>query len=847
MNRTFVLAMLRREIGASRRRLVLYGACMAFGVAALVGLHGLRATTARAIDAQAARLLGADLRLSRRAPLPDEVRDRVDALLTTSGTASAEMTRFGSMVSAPATGRSRLVDVQAAESVHPLRGTVETTPPGAWATVHAPGPPKAIVDPSLLLQLGIDVGGTIVLGATHFDVVGTIGRAPGSFGMQTQIAPRVWITREAVESTGLVAPGSLVEYLLFVRAPTAGVAAWVEANEAALEDAHTSVQTVAGLEQDLERGVGMMTRFLGLVGLAALALGGVGVAAGVRVLVRDKLDTTAMLRCVGASSRDVFAIYGLLALLLGAVAGGIGSLLGVGLQWGLPALLHGLIPVDVPPRFEPSAVATGLVLGLWVTLLFAAGPLLDLIRVPPLRSLRADFAAEPLPLRGRLLAMGALGASLLAVSIWQAPTALVGVGFAVGLGAVLALLAIAARLLASGLRHSLPAPSPYWLRQGLANLFRPRNHTVSSVLTVGFGVFLVGTLHGVRSNLMHQLTIDSGPTRPNLILFDVQPDQLDPLASLLQDRGAVVLDRAPLVSARLARIGEETVSARIARDPEDREARWALLREYRLSHASDLRPSETVAVGKWWDGPEAGMAEPLPVSLEKGIAGALGVGLGDAITWDIQGVAVQSVVTSLRAVDWSQLSTNFVALFPPGLIEQAPSTTVFLARHPDPDVRASLQRDLVREFPNVSVLDASVLLEAIDAMTNRVGLAVRVLALFTLATGFLILVAAAAMARGERTREVVLLRTLGASTAVLRRVIATEAMALGALASVLGTGLALVATWALVRFLFELPFAPPLADFAALALSSFAISASLGGAVGRPTAAGSPLAVLRAS
>ncbi len=818
---------------------------MALGVAALVGLHGLRATTGHAIDAQAAKLLGADLRLSRRAPLTDDVRDRLGALLAETGGEAVEQTHFGSMALAPATGRSRLVDVQAAGAAYPLRGAVATEPVGAWAAVHATDLPRAVVDPSLLLQLGIAVGDGLTIGATRFEVVGTVAKAPGSFGMQTQIAPRVLIARRAVEATELVRPGSLVEYLLFVRAPDPAIVAWIETNRSMLENAHVRVQTAAGQQEDLARGVGMMTRFLGLVGLAALALGGVGVAAGVRVLVRDKLDTTAMLRSLGASSRDIFAVYGLLALALGGLAGGIGSLLGVGLQWGLPVLLAGLIPVDVVPRFEVTAVLTGVALGLWVTLLFAVGPLIDLVRVPPLRSLRADFVAEPMSVRGRAGVFVALAVSLVLVSCWQAPTALVGLGFATGLGVVLGLLAAAARLLAAALRRYTPRRSPYWLRQGLANLFRPRNHTVSSVLTVGFGLFLVATLHGVKSNLLHQLALDSGPDRPNLVLFDVQPDQVGPLEVFLGARGAAILDRAPLVSARLSRVDDQAVSERIAVDPGDREARWALLREYRLSYATALRESESIVEGSWWTTEAAGHSEPVPVSLETGIAKALGVGVGDAITWDIQGVPVRSVVASVRAVDWGRFATNFVALFPPGLIEQAPSTTVFLARHANSDVRAEMQRDLVRDFPNVSVLDASLILRAVDTMMDRVALAVRVLALFALATGFLILVAAAAMARDERTREVLLLRTLGASSGVLRRIVATEAVALGALAALLGTGLSVLAAWALMRFVFEIPFVPPVADYALLAGASFTISTLLGGAVGRPTAAGSPLSVLR--
>ncbi len=834
LNRTFVAAMLAREWRSSRRRLLLYGASMALGVAVLVGLEGLRETTARSIDDQAARLLGGDLRLSRRAALPPDVVERVTDLLARTGGTSVAVTRFGSMAAAPGGIRTRLVDVQAVGDAYPLRGAVLTTPPDAWAQIHTSARPSAVVDTSLLLQLGIDVGDGLTLGASEFRVVGTVTRAPGSFGMQTQIAPRVFIPRRAVEATGLVRAGSLVEHLLFVRAPTDAVTAWVEQNRTALEDAHTRAQTVAGQREELQRGFGMMTRFLGLVGLAALALGGVGVAAGVRVLVREKLDTTALLRSVGASSGDVGAIYGLLAVALGAVAGGFGAILGVLFQWALPVLLGGLMPIEVDVRLEWAAVGRGLVLGVWVTLLAAAAPLIDLVRIPPLRSLRADFTAEPLPRAGRLVVALLVAVSLTLVALAHAPTLAIGFGFAAGLGAALLLFAAAARLLAVVVRRRVPRASPYWLRQGLANLFRPRNHTVSSVLTVGFGLFLITTLHGVGSNLRAQLALDADAERPNLILFDVQADQSEPLEAFLAARGAFVIDRAPIVSARLSAVDGQPVSGRIARDPDDREARWALLREYRLSYAGRLRESESIAAGAWWTAPEAGDAEPLPVSLESGIADALQVQVGDALTWDVQGVPVQSLVASIRQVDWSRFTTNFIALFPPGLIEQAPRTIVFLAYHPDERARAVLQRDLVRDFPNVSALDAALLLRAVDTLMGRIAVAVRALAAFAVVTGFLVLLAAATLAREERLSEMRLLRTLGASSGVLRRIATTEAVALGALAASLGTALAVLACALLAVFVFEVPFAPPWRDFALLALASFAASSFLGGVLGSP-------------
>jgi putative ABC transport system permease protein len=233
------------------------------------------------------------------------------------------------------------------------------------------------------------------------------------------------------------------------------------------------------------------------------------------------------------------------------------------------------------------------------------------------------------------------------------------------------------------------------------------------------------------------------------------------------------------------------------------------------------------------------------VSLETSIAEALEVKLGDTIDWNIQGVRVRTHVQNLREVDWRRLAVNFFAVFPPGVIEGAPRSIVLLTRHPDADVRAALQRDLVVAFPNVSVIDASLILIAIDAMHREMGLAVRVLALVTLATGFLILVASAASARNERTREVLLLRTLGASSQTVRRVLATESLALGVVAAVIGTAMALVAAWAIVHFVFALPFDPPTTRLMLFALATALASGAIGSANLRRERARSPLTALR--
>jgi putative ABC transport system permease protein len=307
------------------------------------------------------------------------------------------------------------------------------------------------------------------------------------------------------------------------------------------------------------------------------------------------------------------------------------------------------------------------------------------------------------------------------------------------------------------------------------------------------------------------------------------------------------LEQAPLISARIARVGGRSAGEWLREDTEiSRDLRWALRREYRLTYSAALRESEEVVAGAWWSDLPASDGTPAPVSLEADLAETLGVGVGDTMEWGVQGVAIPSVVTSVREVDWGRMATNFFVIFPPGVLAGAPESHVLLLRLENTEDRAILQRDLVARFPNVSALDATTILQALDAVLAQAGRAVRALSALTLSTGFLILLAAAAASRHERTREALLLRTLGADGRLVRRVVATEAIALSALAAVVGTGTALAASAGLVIGLFEIPYRPPGLDLALLTGVAFAVSAGLGWWHGRPATRGSPLAGLRA-
>lgn len=850
MNTRFVVSMIRRELRAAGRRFGFYGGCMAIGIAVVVCLHSLREAVNEAVDLRSKEMLGADLRIESRDPFGPAIRAALEPIEAAAPKPATDVTRLGSMALAVTSGRSRLVDLLAIDGDYPIYGEVWTEPKNRWSE-FGKQPGRVFVDSTLLLQLDIGVGDVLRLGGQDFEIAAAVKKAPGSFGLQAEVAPRVFLLASDLEKTGLVVEGSLVSHLRYWQLPAGVVEPWVERNETLFEEARVRVQTVEGYQEDMSEAFSNLTRYLGLVGLAALVLGSIGVAAGVRVFVREKLDGVAMLRSIGARPRDVVAVYTGLAICLGLAAGLLGIVLCLPLVGFLPGLLGDLLPVEVSIGVGPGAIATGLGLAVWATLLCAMGPVLDLARVAPLRAIRRDFSeaesdAGDSGRRARWGAVAVVAGSLLLASIWQAGNLRVGASFALGLAATVALLAVAATGLVRLLRRHPPRGLAYWARQGIANLFRPRNHTLPTTIAIGFALFVVATVHSVQRNVLEQMAVDTRPDRPNFVLFDVQRDQVEGVRALLAEHDASVTDSAPLIAARLSAVNGVSRATFLADEELSRELRWGLQREYRLTYADALRDTEEMVDGEWWRPGDVKASDPsYPISLERDLANSLGVGVGDTLTWQIQGVDVDTTIVNLRQVDWGRMATNFFVVFPTAALEQAPQSTVLLAHLAEERARAEMQRDLVGRFPNVSALDATLILRSLDTMLEQIGIAIRLLSLFTLGTGIAILIAASMAARTERAKEALLLRVLGASRPLLRRIVATEAVVLAALAATVGAGLAAIASWLVVVFVFELPFDPPLLDVAGLALATFAVTAIFGGLGGASGLRESPQAALR--
>jgi len=835
VNQSALLHLAWREARASRRRLLLLVAAIATGTAALVAINTFTANLRTAVNGEARSLLGADLALSSRTAPTDSLRRLADSLACAGAAPCAQratVTTFAAMGFVTAHQGVRLVRVTAVEGSWPYFGAITTTPARSWGQLQSA--PVALVDPAFLTALGASVGDTLAIGALRLPIAGTVDHVPGDVGIATAFGPRVFIPGALVGATGLLRFGSRAEYDTYLRLPTgADAGAIAEAIRPLLRPQHVRVRTVQDEQRNLGNALDRLGRFLGLVALVALLLGGIGVGSAIHVLIRQKMDTVAVLRCLGGSTRQVFGLFLAQAAGIGLLGSLIGAVLGLGVEQALPRVLGDFLPVTVSHAVSWPAVLAGVGLGLWTALAFALLPLLGIRHISPLATLRRPYEPVTRPPRDRWSVFAALilGLSVVLMAVLQSGQLLRGAAFAAGIGLAILGLWLAALALVRGLRRWFPHRLAYVWRQGLANLYRPANQTVSVVLALGFGTFLLSTLLLVQHNLLRALRVDGGSRRANMILFDIQPDQAAGIDSLLRSRGYDPAPAVPIVPMRILSLRGRPVQPFTPADTverEDRPAGWALRREYRSTYRDTVVTSERVIAGKWWGPGDDPPGTPVSISVETGLAEELGVTVGDSITWDVQGVPVRSRVTSLREVDWARFETNFFVVFRPGALEAAPQTLVTLVRVDSAPARGTLQRAIVERFANVSAIDLSTVQRALDDILGKVGAAIRFMALFTLAAGLVVLLGSLATSRSQRLRETVLLKTLGASRAQVVRVALAEYVALGLLAALAGLLLSVGAGWALAHWLFETPFALPRLPLAALAAGVVALTAGIG-------------------
>lgn len=831
-----------RDSRGSRKRLLLFLSSMVIGVAALVAINSFGENLEHAVDDEARTLLGADMSMEADRAFSRKTEELIDSL----GGEQARRVSFASMSYFPKGEHTRLATVRAIEGNYPFYGAVETDPPEA-ASTYLEGR-NALVDGSLMKEFDVAVGDSVQIGKNTYRVAGELLKTPRESAAMMLFSPRIYVPLAHVDSS-LMSFGSRVEYEAFFRFEEErglDVEALADTLRPRMRELGVGVDTIAEEQENWGEGLSNLYRFLSLVGFIALLLGGLGVASAIHVYVKQRLETVAVLRCVGAKSSRTFWIYLHQATVMGVIGGILGCLLGLGIQAFLPRIVADFLPVEVNFAISWPALALGFGIGVCVTLLFALLPLLTVRKVSPLRALRAAYdesgeRRDP----WRWVVYLLIAAGLVVFATIQAQNAMIGLAYSGGVAVVFGLLALTAKGMMALARRFFPSGWSYPWRQGLANLYRPNNQTVLLMLALGLGTFLIMTLILVERSLVSQIQVAGGEGRPDLILFDVQPDQVEGVKAILVEQNLPMIDQSPIVTMRLKSVKGRSVEE--MREDSTARVTWAHRREYRSSYREYLADSEELVAGTF-QGTVEEDAEVIPISIEEDIATEeLGVTLGDTLVWDVQGVPVTSVITSIRAVDWQRMQTNFFVIFPKGAIDDAPQMSVVMTRTGTDAATARLQAALVQQFPNVSSVSLSLILSVFDQIFDRITFVIRFMALFSILTGLFVLAGAVMVSRYQRIEESVLLKTLGASQAQVFKIQLIEYLFLGVLATVTGLVLALGASWALAFFLFETPLvvAPALLALSVLIVTGLTIAIGLfnsRGIYARP-----PLEVLRAA
>lgn len=816
-----------RELRASWRRLVFFFLCVAVGVGGIVALRSLIQNVRVALAAEAKTLTAADISLRTDQSWTPETRAAIRARLATiPGAAMTETVDTTTMVRVPdaVRARTKVVELRGVRPEFPFYGRFglvggQTYDYGLLAD-HG-----AVVGLELLAQLDVEVGDRVAVGDVELTIRGVILTEPGRQLGGFSFGPRVLVAYETVEETGLLAVASRASRQILVRVPDeAAIDPLVSALQEDLADRFVRVGSYRRTENRIERNLGRTENYLSLIGFVIVILGGIGVWSVTRVFVQQRLRSVAILRCLGATTARVLAIYVVQVVAL-ALAG---SALGIVVAWAAVAAVPDTLTTQaaqsvgidgVSTALTPSAVAQGLAVGVLVSFLFALVPLLEVRAAKPLVLLRHGQTTATIGIDWlRVTAFVAVGLALIGVASWQAASLEIGLYVVGGFAGVAMALHLLGRLLIACIR---PLQMTRWfpLRHAALNLSRPGNQTRVILLAVGLGSFFVIGVQLLQDNLLRNFALELRDDSPDMFLIDVQEDQAADVAAIIEGAVGEAPRLIPVLRARVTGVD----GARLQIEGHGEARRAGLGREYTVTYRSVLEENERVVAGTFWS--TAPAAEP-EVSIEEDLRDDRQMSIGDMVTFDVLGRTVAARVTSIRAVDWDDSrSGGFMFLFRPGSLDGAPHSYVAFLKGPaDREARARLQRDVVARHANVSVIDGLEVIRTIRRVLEYVTMAITVVGGIALFSGVLILVGSVAMTKFQRGYEAAIFKTLGANTRMLTVMLALEYGVLGLLAGTVGSVGALVLSWALTRQVFDIAwFASPVMNVGGVLVTTIAV------------------------
>ena len=790
-----------REMRSSRGKFFFVVLSVAIGVAALTGVRGFSSSFRGTLLNRARSIMAADLS-ARMFQQPTLEEQRGLDEIAASGVEMTPVTELLSMASAAKTLDPLLVSLKAVDpGMYPFYGNVELAHGAMLKAMLTPE--TVVVADDLLVRLKLKVGDELKIGTKTFRIAAVVVNEPDRLSGNFAAGPRVLITREGLEASGLLAPGSHAGQRYLFKVPKPRGSAQISDKAVAelkmrLEKLLPESQVIDYRETNpaLTQGLDRATSLLSLMSLVALVLGAIGVAMAMRAHLQQRLDTIAIMKSLGARSGQIMKIYLLQTLLLGLIGGVLGVALGVGVQLAFPRLLAKLVNIDATVQVQASTVLTGLAAGILTTLLFTLPPLLDIRGVRPSQIFRRAVEDEGDPfvtaIRRKITKNAAqIGAAVLilvglaAIATTLSDSVMVGQIFSLGLVAVLGVLLAASAAVLAGLRFLLSKTRlrlPSSVRHGLANLYRPGNPSAALLAALGMGVMQIMTVYLVQQAVVKELHVSAAPNLPNVFLIDIANNEVDGLRALLLSEKSVTAapELLPVVSSRIVDLdGKPAAEAKLKNFPK------RMLRSINLTWANAVPPGTKVVQGGWWAADE----KKPEVAVEQRQADRLGVHVGSTVTFAAQDTQFVATVVALTKSDGQHAYSRAEFILPHPVLAGLP-VVWYGGVHVDPARVGELQRALYKNFPTVTVINVAQALETVRAVVVQITYVIQFLAAFSIFAGIVILASSIAGTRYRRIREVVVMKTLGATRGRIATVFSIEFAVLGLVAGLVGIAFA---------------------------------------------------------
>ena len=827
----------RRGLDWRFRGLRLLAACLVLGAAALAAIGTLTGAIDRELTARGATMLGGDAEFTVAAR-PASPREY--AAIAHAGRVSAGVRMQAMAQTLRGDGGAVPIELKAVDAHWPLYGTFTlTAPDGTTRQAGAPVGHNAWIAPGVADRLGVAVGDHLRIGAADLVIGGVIGDEPDRLGEGFALGPTVIISAEALRDSGLVSTGTMARWKYRVAlpqgaAPQDTIAAFKAAFPASGFEFRDRTRAAPGLDRFVSR----MGQFLALVALAALAIAGIGIGNGVTGFLEARRGTIATLKILGATGADIARVFTLQIVIASVIAIALGLVLGIAATPLIGLALRGVLPISAGLVIDPLALGTAAAQGLLIALTFAAPPLLRARAWPAMALLRAQIVPLGLPWRALALPVGAGLAGIVALAVLPASQPLLALGFLGGSAALFGVLGLLGWGLTRLAAH-VPRPKGTIARMALANLHRPGAQTPALVVALGFALSAFVVLAGVETSLDGNIARRVPARAPDYFVLDVPRDSEATFRALVAHNapGATVRT-VPALRGSILAYGAPAHMTRVADLKTIPDDAWVLRGDRGLTYADSVPQGNVVTQGHWW--PRDYRGPPL-VSVDESLIKTLGLHLGDRITISLLGVERSATIASFRRIDWDSFGFNYVMVFSPNAIADAPHNLAATVELPGADrtpaVRRAILSSLVRALPASSVIEVGPVLGQARAILAQVGVAVLAAASVAVLAGLAVLAGAIAAQRASRQYDTVILRVLGASGRQLLALVLAEYGLLSAILGLVALGLGTAIAWAVVVKLFDFAWLP---DW-----SSIAGVLALGLALVMALALGGSLAVLR--